>query len=167
MHCFFIEQNDIILIVIGIGNMQSLAMGRQILKYINAARRSPNILQGYSTQKLRFLTINAHQYHTNFVTSSYTSSNRLHLHAYAAQLQQTKSSKPNSLIIRQSCSRNLSSKPEQPENSLKSNKNVIDIATSAEDKAKLDAIKQFKSNLVPYLRLIRFDRPIGKEIKHS
>lgn len=143
--------------------MQSLAMGRQILKYINAARRSPNILQGHSTQKFRFITIRTHQYHTNFVNSSCTSFNRLHLYADAPQLQQTKSLKPNSLIIRQSFSRNLSSKPEQPENALKSNENVIDIATSAEDKAKLDAIKQFKSNMVPYLRLIRFDRPIGKE----
>lgn len=144
--------------------MQSLAMGRQIIKYINAVRRSPNILQGFSTQRLRFITINAHQYHTNLV-STRTSSTRLH-HTYAVQLQQTKSSKPNSLIIRQHFSRNLSSKPEQPENPHKSNENVIDVATSAEDKAKQNALKQFKSNADPYLRLIRFDRPIGKDMMH-
>lgn len=131
--------------------MQSLAMGRQIIKYINVVRRSPNILQGYSTQKFRFLTMNAHQHHTKFVNILHT------------QLPQTKSSKPNSLNIRQSFSRNLSSKPEQPEQPLKTNKNVIDVTTSAEDKAKLDALIQFKSNMDPYLRLIRFDRPIGND----
>lgn len=142
-------------------------MGRHIIKYINVIRRSPNILQGYSPQKLIFVTTNAHQYHTNFVNCSFTSSTRLHLHTYAAQLKQTKSSKPNSLIIRQSFSRNLTSKPEQPEKPLKSNENVIDVATSAEHNAKVDVLKQFKSNMVPYLRLIRFDRPIGKKIMHS
>lgn len=132
-------------------------MGHQILKYINVVRLSPpNILQGYSTQKCRLLTINAHQYHTSFVNRQCMSSTRLYLPTYAAQLKHTKSSKPNSLFITRSFSRKLSSKPEQLEKSL-----------TNEDKDKLDPFKQFKSNMDPYLRLIRFDRPIGKEMIHS
>lgn len=134
-------------------------MGRPITKYINVLRRSPYILQGYSNHQ--FGTISAQ--HMN-VNRSCTSSTRLYLYTFAAQSQQTKS-KPNNLIIRQSFSRNLCSKTEQPDKPHKINEDVI--SPKVKNKARLDTIEQFKSNVDPYLRLIRFDRPIGKDILHS